>query len=95
MLALSGTAALIFQILWIKQLSLIVGVEVHGVAVLALAVTLALARAAPLFVQGEQYSPWLAWLAVLLLVGAAPFLMGGTLPVLLRIDSSQLAVNCQ
>ncbi|WP_262355434.1 hypothetical protein, partial [Bordetella pertussis] len=44
---------------------------------------------------GEQYSPWLAWLAVLLLVGAAPFLMGGTLPVLLRIDSSQLAVNCQ
>ncbi|WP_262358647.1 hypothetical protein, partial [Bordetella pertussis] len=66
-----------------------------GVAVLALAVTLALARAAPLFVQGEQYSPWLAWLAVLLLVGAAPFLMGGTLPVLLRIDSSQLAVNCQ
>ncbi|WP_262339797.1 hypothetical protein [Bordetella pertussis] len=45
--------------------------------------------------QGEQYSPWLAWLAVLLLVGAAPFLMGGTLPVLLRIDSSQLAVNCQ
>ncbi|WP_262358026.1 hypothetical protein, partial [Bordetella pertussis] len=59
------------------------------------AVTLALARAAPLFVQGEQYSPWLAWLAVLLLVGAAPFLMGGTLPVLLRIDSSQLAVNCQ
>ncbi|MHA6417439.1 spermidine synthase, partial [Bordetella bronchiseptica] len=123
LLALSGTAALIFQILWIKQLSLIVGVEVHaialalsafflglaaggwwlgrradrslrplrlyaaieaGVAVLALAVTLALARAAPLFVQGEQYSPWLAWLAVLLLVGAAPFLMGGTLPVLLR-----------
>ncbi|MGK0560253.1 spermidine synthase, partial [Bordetella bronchiseptica] len=123
LLALSGTAALIFQILWIKQLSLIVGVEVHaialalsafflglaaggwwlgrradrslrplrlyaaieaGVAVLALAVTLALARAAPLFVQGEQYSPWLAWPAVLLLVGAAPFLMGGTLPVLLR-----------
>ncbi|CFU61953.1 Uncharacterised protein [Bordetella pertussis] len=73
-------------------MSLIVGVEVHA---LALAVTLALARAAPLFVQGEQYSPWLAWLAVLLLVGAAPFLMGGTLPVLLRIDSSQLAVNCQ
>ncbi|WP_262358583.1 hypothetical protein, partial [Bordetella pertussis] len=67
----------------------------RGADIPALAVTLALARAAPLFVQGEQYSPWLAWLAVLLLVGAAPFLMGGTLPVLLRIDSSQLAVNCQ
>ncbi|WP_233750632.1 hypothetical protein, partial [Bordetella bronchiseptica] len=32
LLALSGTAALIFQILWIKQLSLIVGVEVHAIA---------------------------------------------------------------
>ncbi|WP_262343009.1 hypothetical protein, partial [Bordetella pertussis] len=82
--------------LWAPALLLALsGTAALGVAVLALAVTLALARAAPLFVQGEQYSPWLAWLAVLLLVGAAPFLMGGTLPVLLRIDSSQLAVNCQ
>lgn len=32
LLALSGAASLIFQILWIKQLSLIVGVEVHAIA---------------------------------------------------------------
>ncbi|SSW62313.1 Polyamine aminopropyltransferase [Achromobacter veterisilvae] len=33
LLVFSGAAALIFQILWIKQLSLIVGVEVHAIAV--------------------------------------------------------------
>ncbi|SIT30811.1 hypothetical protein SAMN05428937_4786 [Achromobacter sp. MFA1 R4] len=32
LLVVSGMAALIFQILWIKQLSLIVGVEVHAIA---------------------------------------------------------------
>lgn len=123
LLALSGMAALIFQILWIKQLSLIVGVEVHaiavavsafflglaagswwlgrradrtarplrfyalleiGIAVVAVVVTQALAHGALPFTRGEQYSPLLAWLAVFVIVGAAPFLMGGTLPVLLR-----------
>jgi MFS family permease len=33
LLAASGAAALIYQVLWIKQLSLIVGVDVHAVAV--------------------------------------------------------------
>src|SRR5579871_530337 len=33
LLFLSGTAALIYQILWIKQLSLIVGVEVYSITV--------------------------------------------------------------
>lgn len=32
LLSLSGASALIFQILWIKQLSIIVGVEVHAIA---------------------------------------------------------------
>jgi spermidine synthase len=32
-LFLSGTAALIYQILWIKQLSLVVGVEVYSIAI--------------------------------------------------------------
>ncbi|HKS11939.1 MAG TPA: fused MFS/spermidine synthase [Pseudomonas sp.] len=32
LLFLSGTAGLIYQVLWIKQLSLVVGVEVHAVA---------------------------------------------------------------
>ncbi|MEN5034840.1 fused MFS/spermidine synthase [Pseudomonas sp. TWI929] len=32
LLFLSGTAGLVYQVLWIKQLSLVVGVEVHAVA---------------------------------------------------------------
>lgn len=39
----SGMAALIFQIVWIKQLSLIVGVEVHAIAVAVSAFFLGLA----------------------------------------------------
>ncbi|MET0746419.1 MAG: hypothetical protein ABWY78_23835, partial [Microvirga sp.] len=33
LLVASGTTALVFQVLWIKQLTLIVGVEVHAVAI--------------------------------------------------------------
>lgn len=123
LMALSGAAALMFQVLWIKQLTLIVGVEVHaiavavsafflglaagsawlgrradraarpfrlyafieaGIAVLAILVTVALAHGAAPFAQVAQHAALLAWLAVVLLVGGAPFLMGGTLPVLLR-----------
>jgi len=123
LLALSGTSALIFQIIWIKQLSLIVGVEVHaiavaisafflglaaggwwlgkradrsdrpvrmyrwieiGIAIAAISVTQLLAHGALPFARIEQSSPLLAWLAVFLIIGVAPFLMGGTLPVLLR-----------
>lgn len=123
LLALSGMSALVFQIIWIKQLSLIVGVEVHaiavavsafffglavggwwlgrrvdridrplrlymwieiGIAIVAVVVTGILAHGALPFVRVEQSSPFLAWLAAFLIIGAAPFLMGGTLPVLLR-----------
>lgn len=123
LLALSGMAALVYQILWIKQLSLIVGVEVHAIAVavsafflglasgswwlgrradrsgrplrlyalieiaiavLAVAVTQALAHGAGPFARAEQHGVLFAWLAVFVVVGAAPFFMGGTLPVLLR-----------
>lgn len=127
LLALSGMAALIFQILWIKQLTLIVGVEVHaiaiavsafffglalgsawlgrvadrsprplglyagielGVGVLALGVTWALARGAPLFAHAEQTWSGAAWLGLLVVVAIPPMLMGGTLPVLLRACGS-------
>ncbi|GAB3120536.1 hypothetical protein GCM10027288_46860 [Bordetella tumbae] len=123
LLALSGMSALIFQIIWIKQLSLIVGVEVHaiavaisafflglaaggwwlgrradrsdrpvrayvwiemGIAVAAMVVTQILAHGALPFARVEQHSAFLAWLAVVVVIGVAPFLMGGTLPVLLR-----------
>ena len=123
LLALSGVASLIFQILWIKQLSLIVGVEVHAIAAavgafflglaagswvlgrradlsarpfllyagievaiaaLGVSVTAVLTIGAPAFARGEAFSPMLAWMAIIFVVGVAPFFMGGTLPVLLR-----------
>lgn len=123
MLFLSGAAALIFQVLWIKQLSLVTGVDVHavsagvsafflglalgsfaigrfgdrarrplrlyalletGVALLGVVATFALARIAPLFVSIESSLPVVAWGMLILLVATPAFLMGGTLPVLLR-----------
>lgn len=111
----SGVAALIFQVLWIKQLSLVVGVEVYaitvavsaffgglalgglvlgrwadrmdrpvrfyawlevGIAVLGVAMTLALARVAPLFATMEATSSLLAWAMVFVIVGIPAFLMG-------------------
>lgn len=123
LLFLSGTAALVFQVLWIKQLSLVVGVEVSAiagavsafflglalgswvlgrkadrlrrplrfyaaleiaVAVSCVAVTWALARSAAPFVAVEAHSGLAAWLIIGLLLAVPSFLMGGTLPVLLR-----------
>ena len=128
LLFLSGTAALVFQVLWIKQLSLVVGVEVSaiagavsafflglalggwllgrkadqlrrpvrfyamleaGVALSCIAVTWLLARSAAAFVAVEVHSSLAAWLAVGLLLAVPAFLMGGTLPVLLRAVSRQ------
>lgn len=123
LLAASGAAALVYQVLWIKQLSLVVGVEVHavsiavsaffaglaaggwwlgrfadrvarplrlcaalelGIAALAIATTVLLARAAPWFLSLQSTVGPLAWALPLVLVAAPAFLMGGTLPVLLR-----------
>ncbi|WP_429820160.1 spermidine synthase [Ensifer sp. B1-9] len=123
MLFLSGTAALIFQVLWIKQLSLVTGIDVYavstgvsafflglalgsfalgrigdrserplrlyalletGVAVLGTGVTVVLSHIAPLFVAIEGVSAFAAWALLVLIVATPAFLMGGTLPVLLR-----------
>ena len=130
LLVVSGTAALIYQVLWIKQLTLIVGVDVYavttgvsaffaglalgglllgrwadrvarplrlyavlevGVAVVGFVMTVALAHTAPLFATLEQQSSMLAWILVFLMVGVGPFLMGGTLPAMVR--SLQLAAD--
>ncbi len=119
----SGTAALVYETLWVKQLGRVVGVEVHavsialsaffaglalggaslgrladrvprpvrlyaqleaGVAMLGVLSTLALARAAPLFVALQDTVGPLAWALPFGLVGVPAFLMGGTLPALLR-----------
>jgi len=55
-----------------------------GIAVTAIATTLILARAAPLFANLEATSSLLAWTVVFAVVGIPPLLMGGTLPVLVR-----------
>jgi spermidine synthase len=119
----SGGAALIYQVLWVKQLSLVVGVEVYAVttgisaffaglalgglyfghksdrlsqpvrlyaglelavALLGVGATLALANVAELFARLEMTLGLLAWVLPFLLVGLPAFLMGGTLPVLVR-----------
>ena len=123
LLGLSGTAALIYQVLWIKQLTLIVGIDVYavttgvsaffaglalgglvigrwvdrvtrplrvyaalevGVALIGVAMTVALAHTAALFATLEAHSLLSAWGLVFLMVGAGPFLMGGTLPAVVR-----------
>ncbi len=123
MLFLSGTAALVFQVLWIKQLSLVTGIDVYavstgvgafflglalgsfvlgragdrsrqplrlyalletGVAVLGTGVTFILSGIAPFFVAVEGTSPPAAWALLIVIVATPAFLMGGTLPVLLR-----------
>jgi spermidine synthase len=119
----SGLAALVYQLLWIKQLSLIVGIEVYaitaavsaffaglaiggalfgrladrtarplrlyarlefGVALSAVAVTFVLAHAAWPFALLENRFGFLAWIPLFLFVAAPAFLMGGTLPVVMR-----------
>src|SRR5437762_8602114 len=119
----SGTTALVYETLWVKQLGRLVGVEVHavsialsaffaglalggallgrladrvsrpvrlyaqleaGVAALGVVSTLVLARSAPLFVALQDSVGPLAWALPFGLVGLPAFLMGGTLPALLR-----------
>ncbi|MDH4185918.1 MAG: fused MFS/spermidine synthase, partial [Nitrospira sp.] len=123
LLIVSGTAALIYQVLWIKQLTLIVGVDVYavttgvsaffaglalgglllgrladraqrplrlyagleiGVALVGVVMTILLAHTAPLFATLEERSSLFAWGLVFLMVGVGPFLMGGTLPAMVR-----------
>jgi spermidine synthase len=120
---LSGLAALVYQILWVKQLALIVGVDVYavttavsaffaglaigggvfgrwadrsprplrlfasleaGTGLLGLVATLALAHTAPVFVAIAAFASPLAWALLFVAVGLPAFLMGGTLPALVR-----------
>ncbi|HCP56508.1 MAG TPA: spermidine synthase, partial [Pseudomonas sp.] len=128
LLFISGASALVYQVLWVKQLSLIVGVEVYAVttaisaffaglalgglvfgrfadrlkrplklyaglelsvAVFGLGATILLAQSAGLFARLESSIGLFAWLLPFALVGIPAFLMGGTLPVLMRALSPQ------
>jgi spermidine synthase len=123
LLFVSGAAALVYQTLWVKQLGLVVGVDVYavtttvsaffaglafggaffgrradrttcpllmiaglelGIAVLGLGGTLALARSPQAFVALKAVAGLLAWALPFVLIGLPAFLMGGTLPTLLR-----------
>jgi spermidine synthase len=123
LLAGSGAAALVYQMLWVKQLGLVVGVDVYavttavsaffaglalggfwfgrmadaterpvrlyallemGVALLGVGATFALAHLAPLFVALQDAFVPLAWILPFAAIGLPAFLMGGTLPLLVR-----------
>jgi predicted membrane-bound spermidine synthase len=123
LLFVSGAAALVYQTLWVKQLGLVVGVDVYavtatvsaffaglafgsaffgrradrtarpllmiagleiGIAVLGLGGTLALSRSPRTFVTLKAMAGPLAWALPFVLIGLPAFLMGGTLPTLLR-----------
>jgi predicted membrane-bound spermidine synthase len=123
LLFLSGMAALVYQMVWVRQLTLVVGVDVYavttgvaaffaglalgsaafgriadrserpvriyvilevGVAVLGIVATALMARAPAVFVSLQDAVGPAAWLLPLLIVGVPAFLMGGTLPVLVR-----------
>ncbi len=123
LLFLSGLSGLVYQILWVKQLSLVVGADVHAItagvsaffaglavggflfgrladrslhperlfagleftiALLGIAATWGLARAAGPFATLEASAGPFAWLIPLLLVGIPATAMGGSVPVLIR-----------
>src|SRR5262245_13439612 len=127
LLFLSGGSALVYQLLWIKQLSIVVGVDVYAVtiaisaffvglgggglycgraadrnprplrlyaaieaatALMAVGATFVLARSAAVFAAAQTHLGPAAWLLPFALVGVPALLMGGTLPVLARADSS-------
>ena len=123
LLFISGAAALVYQTLWVKQLGLVVGVDVYavtttvsaffaglaigsavigrrvdrtarpllmiagleiGIAILGLGGTLALSRSPQVFVNLKTAIGILAWALPFALIGLPAFLMGGTLPALIR-----------
>ena len=124
LLMVSGTAGLVYQLLWVKQLSLVVGVDVHavttavsafftglalgsygfgkradqltrplrvyafvelGIAILGVTTTILLGHSAPWFVWLETHAGLAAWALPLLLVGLPAILMGGTVPLMMRV----------
>lgn len=126
----SGCASLVYQVLWVKQLSLVVGVDVHavtiavsaffaglafgsywfgrkadrlarplrsysileiGIGILGASATLLLGQSAPWFVWLEVHTGPVAWGLPILLVGLPAVLMGGTVPIMMRVVAPQAA----
>ncbi len=126
----SGCASLVYQVLWVKQLSVIVGVDVHavtiavsaffaglalgsywfgrsadrlarplrfyalvevGIGIFGVSATWLLSQSAPWFVWLEVYAGPVAWGLPFLLVGLPAVLMGGTVPIMMRVVAPRAA----
>ncbi|MCE7761323.1 spermidine synthase [Pseudomonas putida] len=79
LLFLSGAAGLVYQVLWIKQLSLVVGVEVHAVAIGISAFFAGLAMGGLLFGRWADRLQRPVRLYVFLELGVALLALGATL----------------
>jgi spermidine synthase len=90
----SGAASLIFQLLWIKQLSLVVGVEVRAIAAVVSAYFLGLALGSAFWgrIADRVTRPFrlygLIEIGVALAGVAATFLLAGAAPVFARVEAS-------
>jgi len=124
LLVMSGIAGLVYQLLWVKQLSLVVGADVFavttavsaffaglaigsygfgkradrlarplhlyafveiGIGVLGVLATLLISQSAPWFVWLETHTGPAAWALPFVLVGLPAVLMGGTVPLMMRV----------
>ncbi len=124
LLVMSGIAGLVYQLLWVKQLSLVVGADVFavttavsaffaglaigsygfgkradrlarplrlyafveiGIGVLGVLATLLISQSAPWFVWLEIHTGPAAWALPFVLVGLPAVLMGGTVPLMMRV----------
>jgi len=86
LLAVSGAAGLIYQLLWVKQLSLVVGVDVHAVTIAVSAFFAGLALGSYAFGRraDQLQRPWRAYafveLGIALLGVATTLLLGRSAP---------------
>lgn len=124
LLMMSGTTGLVYQLLWVKQLSLVVGADVFavttavsaffaglaigsygfgrradrlarplrlyalveiGIGVLGVLATLLIGQSAPWFTWLETHTGPVAWALPFVLVGLPAVLMGGTVPLMMRV----------
>src|ERR1700722_3588657 len=81
LLFFSGTAALIYQVLWIRQLSLVVGVEVYSITVAVSAFFAGLAAGGALL--GRMADRWKRPLLLYVLLEAGVALVGFAVTVAL------------
>ena len=132
LLVMSGIAGFVYQLLWVKQLSLVVGADVFavttavsaffaglaigsygfgkradrlarplrlyafveiGIGVLGVLATLLIGQSAPWFAWLETHTGPVAWALPFVLVGLPAVLMGGTVPLMMRVVAHAAAAR--